>query len=157
MVWASELGSPAPHFTEEKMGALMGTEKDSSQVGPQPPDPQLPSLPSPALFSFLPPCTPDWGGLVPTPGLSTCSWALSQLYSWALELPSRPQRALWFSPKQTGGGGGIPGVPGVLGQTSPSSPSPKGLCPEAGRGVWGERELCAACPHSVPQPHRGQG
>ncbi|XP_013365876.1 PREDICTED: leucine-rich repeat-containing protein 16B isoform X11 [Chinchilla lanigera] len=32
-----------------------------------------------------------------------------------------------------------------------------GLCPEAGRGVWGERELCAACPHSVPQPHRGQG
>lgn len=42
-------------------------------------------------------------------------------------------------------------------RTNPSSPSLKGLCPEAGRGVWGERELCAACAHSVPQPHRGQG
>lgn len=46
---------------------------------------------------------------------------------------------------------------GVQLRTNPSSPSLKGLCPEAGRGVWGERELCAACAHSVPQPHRGQG
>lgn len=159
MIGASELSHPAPHFTEEENEAQRGQktsqwsswDSDLSLLTPS-------SLAFPITFHQL----PSRVGFSDLEDLKLGFVSALLMYSRVVPSPvqtpscSPPVGASGLcSPSQTGrwrkrGSLGA-------GQTNPSSPCLKGLCPEAGRGVWGERELCAACPHSVLQPHRGQG